>query len=82
MFELIIAKRYISSDTKMVLFSILSVALAIAVIVVLTGINEGYKSQLVESLVENNPHLTISPKENEDYITLYFPFLTHHQNRQ
>ena len=71
MFELIIAKRYISSDTKMVLFSILSVALAIAVIVVLTGINEGYKSQLVESLVENNPHLTISPKENEDYITLY-----------
>jgi lipoprotein-releasing system permease protein len=71
MFELIIARRYISSDPKMVLFSILSVALAIAVIVVLTGINEGYKSQLVESLVENNPHLTISPKENEDYITLY-----------
>jgi len=71
MFELIIAKRYLSSDTKMVLFVLLSVALSIAVIVVLIGINEGYKNELVASLVENNPHLTISPKENEDNITLY-----------
>jgi len=45
--------------------------LAVGVIVVMMGINEGYKTDLVNSLVENNPHLTISPKENEDYITLY-----------
>ena len=50
MFELIIAKRYLSSDTKMVLFVLLSVALSIAVIVVLIGINEGYKNELVASL--------------------------------
>jgi lipoprotein-releasing system permease protein len=71
MFELEIAKKHISSDPKMVLFTVLAVALAIGVIVVMMGINEGYKSDLVNSLVENNPHLIVSPKENEDYITLY-----------
>ena len=71
MFELDIAKKHISSDPKMVLFTVLAVALAIGVIVVMMGINEGYKSDLVNSLVENNPHLIVSPKENEDYITLY-----------
>lgn len=71
MFELDIARRHIISDPKMVLFTVLAVALAIGVIVVMMGINEGYKSDLVNSLVEKNPHLTVSPKENEDYITLY-----------
>ena len=71
MFELDIAKKHISSDPRMVLFTVLAVALAIGVIVVMMGINEGYKSDLVNSLVENNPHLIVSPKENEDYITLY-----------
>jgi lipoprotein-releasing system permease protein len=71
LFELDVARKHIVSDPKMVLFTVLAVALAIGVIVVMMGINEGYKTDLVNSLVENNPHLTISPKENEDYITLY-----------
>jgi len=71
LFELEVARKHIISDPKMVLFTVLAVALAIGVIVVMMGINEGYKTDLVNSLVENNPHLTISPKENEDYITLY-----------
>lgn len=71
MFELEIAKRHITSDPKMVLFAVLAVALAIAVIVVMMGINEGYRSELVSSLVENNPHLIVGPKEDEDYVTLY-----------
>ena len=71
MFELEIAKKHISSDPKMVLFTILAVALAITVIVVMMGISEGYRSELVSSLVENNPHLIVNPKEDEDYITLY-----------
>jgi lipoprotein-releasing system permease protein len=71
MFELDVARRQIASDPKTALFTVIAVALAIGVIVVMMGINEGYKSELVTSLVENNPHLTISPKENEDYITLY-----------
>jgi lipoprotein-releasing system permease protein len=71
MFEIEVARKHIASDPKMVLFTVLAVSLAIGVIVVMMGINEGYKTDLVNSLVEKNPHLTISPKENEDYITLY-----------
>ncbi len=71
MFELTVALKHITSDPKMVLFGVLSVALAIGVIVVMMGINEGYRSDLISSTVENNPHITISPKEDEDFITLY-----------
>lgn len=71
MFELTVARKHISSDPKMVLFAVLSVALAIGVIVVMMGINEGYRNDLVSSTVENNPHITVNPKEDEDFITLY-----------
>jgi lipoprotein-releasing system permease protein len=71
MFELTVARKHISSDPKMVLFTVLAVSLAIGVIVVMMGINEGYRSELINNLVENNPHLMVSPKENEDFITLY-----------
>lgn len=71
MFEITVAMKHISSDPKMVLFAILSVALAIGVIVVMMGINEGYRNDLVSSTVENNPHITVNPKGDEDFITLY-----------
>jgi lipoprotein-releasing system permease protein len=71
MFEITVARKHISSDPKMVLFAVLSVALAIGVIVVMMGINEGYRNDLVSSTVENNPHITVNPKEDEDFITLY-----------
>jgi ABC-type lipoprotein release transport system permease subunit len=70
-FELTIARKHITSNPRMVLFAVLSVALAIGVIVVMMGLMEGYRDQIVSSTVENNPHLTIGPKEDEDYISLY-----------
>lgn len=71
MFELTIARKHITSDPKMVLFAVLSVSLAIGVIVVMMGLMEGYREQIISSTVENNPHLIIDPKEDEDYISLY-----------
>ncbi|HSD57633.1 MAG TPA: ABC transporter permease, partial [Methanotrichaceae archaeon] len=71
MFELTIARKHITSNPRMVLFAVLSVALAIGVIVVMMGLMEGYRDQIVSSTVENNPHLIIGPKEDEDYISLY-----------
>ncbi|MDM7933826.1 MAG: ABC transporter permease [Methanothrix sp.] len=70
-YELDIAVKHITSDPRMVLYTVLAVSLAIGVIVVMMGLSQGYRSDLVESLVENAPHLTVSPKEDEDYITLY-----------
>jgi lipoprotein-releasing system permease protein len=71
MFELAIAERHILGNPKMVLFTVLSVALAVGVIVVLIGLTEGYKVNLIENTVENSPHITVDPKEDEDYIFLY-----------
>ena len=71
MFELAIAERHILGNPKMVLFTVLSVALAVGVIVVLIGLTEGYRENLIENTVENSPHVTVDPKEDEDYIYLY-----------
>jgi len=71
MFELAIAERHILGNPKMVLFTVLSVALAVGVIVVLIGLTEGYRVNLIENTVENSPHITVDPKEDEDYIRLY-----------
>jgi lipoprotein-releasing system permease protein len=71
MFELAIAERHILANPKMVLFTVLSVALAVGVIVVLIGLTEGYRVNLIENTVENSPHVTVDPKEDEDYIYLY-----------
>ena len=71
MFELAIAERHILGNPKMVLFTVLSVALAVGVVVVLIGLMEGYEENLIENTVENSPHVTVDPKEDEDYIYLY-----------
>ncbi len=71
MFELAIAERHILGNPRMVLFTVLSVALAVGVVVVLIGLTEGYKVNLIENTVENSPHVTVEPKEDEDYIFLY-----------
>ncbi len=71
MFELSIAERHILGNPRMVLFTVLSVALAVGVIVVLIGLTEGYRQNLIDNTVENSPHVTVDPKLDEDYIYLY-----------
>ncbi len=71
MFELSIAERHILGNPKMVLFTVLSVALAVGVIVVLIGLTEGYKQNLIDNTIENSPHVTVDPKLDEDYVYLY-----------
>ncbi len=71
MFELTVAERHILGNPKMVLFTVLSVALAVGVIFVMIGLMEGYKENLIEDTVENAAHVTVDPKEDEDYIYLY-----------
>jgi lipoprotein-releasing system permease protein len=71
MFELTIAWRHITSSLRMMLFSILAVALAVMVIAVMMGIMEGYREEIISNTVENSPYLTVEPKKGEDYIHLY-----------
>ncbi|MDQ1276103.1 MAG: lipoprotein-releasing system permease protein, partial [Euryarchaeota archaeon] len=72
MYELKIALRQVLSRKKQTLFSILAVALAVAVITVMMAMLSGFQDELVTSSIENNPHIVISPQdEEEEFIHLY-----------
>jgi lipoprotein-releasing system permease protein len=70
-FELTVARRHIFRNPRMAFFTVLSVALAVAIIVVMMGMMEGFKGDIINSTVENNPHVRVDPKEDEKFIRLY-----------
>lgn len=71
MFELDVAARHIKSRRRQTLFSIIAVAMAVGIIIVFMSMMSGYTSILIDSTIENQAHITVLPKENEDYIHLY-----------
>ncbi|AKB29438.1 ABC transporter, permease protein [Methanosarcina siciliae T4/M] len=72
MYELKIALRQVLSRKKQTLFAILAVALAVAVITVMMAMLSGFQDELISSSIENNPHIVITPQdENEEFIHLY-----------
>ena len=71
MFELIIAQRHILANRRSTIFTVLSVAIAVGVIIMSLGLNEGSLADVIKTTVENSPHITVQPKEDEDYIYLY-----------
>ncbi|MBW6518654.1 MAG: ABC transporter permease [ANME-2 cluster archaeon] len=77
MFELSVASRHIRSRRRQTLFSIIAVALAVGIIIVSMSMMSGYKSIWIDSTIENQAHITVHPKENEDYIHLYHGLENH-----
>ncbi|MBP2029876.1 ABC-type lipoprotein release transport system permease subunit [Methanohalophilus levihalophilus] len=71
MYEFRIARRHIFSKRRNAAFSVIAVALAITVIVVLMSLMSGFQADLIDKTVENSPHITISPEEDEDFVHLY-----------
>jgi len=72
MYELKIALRQVLSRKKQTLFSILAVALAVAVITVMMALLSGFQGELIKSSIENNPHIVLNPQdEKEGFIHLY-----------
>ncbi|KKG73830.1 ABC transporter permease [Methanosarcina mazei] len=72
MYELKIALRQVLSRKRQTLFAILAVALAVAVITVMMAMLSGFQDELVTASIENNPHIVISPQnEDEEFIHLY-----------
>ncbi len=74
MYEHIIAFRHIGARKRHTFFSVLAVALAVAVIVVMMSMLSGFQNQLIESTVEQSPHITVNPSKNEDDLYLYRHF--------
>ncbi|WP_129597981.1 ABC transporter permease [Methanohalophilus profundi] len=66
MFEFRIARRHIISKQRNTFFSILAVALAVVVIVVLMSLMTGFTDELIEKTVENSPHIVVYPAEDKD----------------
>ncbi len=75
MYEFGIARRHIFSKRRNAAFSVIAVALAITVIVVLMSLMSGFQADLIDKTVENSPHITISPEE-DDFIHLYNHYTT------
>ena len=71
MFEMSIAFRHISSRRRQTFFSVIAVALSVAVIIVITSMLSGFMDNLIDTTVEKQAHITVFPKENEDEIYLY-----------
>ena len=71
MYEFSIAQRHILRNPRMALFTVAAVTLAVAVIVVFMGIMSGFQDEIITTTVENNPHIYIQPKEDENYVYLY-----------
>ncbi len=71
MFEIIIALRHIKSRRRQTFFSVIAVALAVAMIIIFMSMLSGFMKNIIDVTVENQPHITVSPKVKEDYIYLY-----------
>ncbi|MBN1133766.1 MAG: ABC transporter permease [Methanosarcinaceae archaeon] len=74
MFEVDIAFRHIRSRRRQTMFSVMAVALAVAIIIISMSMMSGFMKTIIDVTVENQPHITVSPKEGEDYIYLYHGF--------
>ncbi len=82
MFEFDVATRHIRSRRRQTLFSIIAVALAVGIIIVFMSMMSGYMSILIGSTVENQAHIIVHPKEDEDYIHLYHGLENHIKNQE
>jgi len=82
MFELDIAMKHIRSRHRQTLFSIVAVGLSVAIIIVSMSMMSGYTSILIDSTIENQAHITVLPKGNEDYIYLYRGLENHIHNQE
>jgi lipoprotein-releasing system permease protein len=71
MYEFTVAQKHILRNPKMALFTIAAVTLAVAVVVVLMGLMSGFQDEVIATMVENNPHILVQPKEDEKYVYLY-----------
>jgi len=70
-FETSIAMKHIITRRRQTFLSIMAVALAVSISVIFTSLVNGQQHILTGLVEENLPHVTIEPKQGDDYIHLY-----------
>ena len=66
-----IAIRHIISRRRQTLLSVLAVALAVSISVIFTSLVNGQQQILTGLVEEKLPHITVEPKQGDDFIHLY-----------
>ena len=66
-----IAIRHIISRRRQTLLSVLAVALAVGISVIFTSLVNGQQQILTGLVEEKLPHVTVEPKQGDDFIHLY-----------
>ncbi len=66
-----IAIRHIISRRRQTLLSVLAVALAVSISVIFTSLVNGQQQILTGLVEEKLPHVTVQPKQGDDFIHLY-----------
>ena len=70
-FETSIAMKHIITRRRQTFLSIMAVALAVSISVIFTSLVNGQQHILTGLVEEKLPHVTIEPKQGDDYIHLY-----------
>lgn len=71
MFETMVAKRHIRSRKRQTALSILAIGLAVAISLTSVSLQNGFQDLLFDIIVKDLSHVSVTPKEKEDYIYLY-----------
>jgi len=63
--------RHIIYRKRGTLLSVAAIALAVSISLVSIFMMDGFRDMLFDVIIEDLPHVTVTPKEGEDYIYLY-----------
>jgi lipoprotein-releasing system permease protein len=66
-----IAIRHITTRKRQTILSVLAIGLAVAISLTSVSLQEGFQELLFNIIVEDLPHVTVAPKEGDDYLYLY-----------
>lgn len=70
-YELFISLRQIRARKFQTILSVGAIALAVMILTVSQALMVGFTGELYDTTVDKLPHVSVSPKEGEDYIYLY-----------
>ncbi len=70
-FELFIALKYITARKRQTALAMGAVGLAVAISCIFIALQNGFESFLIEIVVKNIAHITVSPKDGDMYLHLY-----------
>lgn len=70
-FELSVVMRHIAYKKRGTFLSVAAIAVAVAISLISVSMQDGFQGMLFDIIVEDLPHVTITPKEGDDYIYLY-----------